>query len=92
MAGLSNKMVDGEKLSEFAKKLKSNIKSDLLGNKKLRYVTQSDYDALTDAQKNDETVVYNIIDADIGPQVVMLTQEEYNDLDTIDPNILYVIN
>lgn len=27
-----------------------------------------------------------------GPQIVMLTQEEYDALDTIDPNTLYIIN
>ena len=88
--------VNGTMLNKFAKLLKSNIKSDLLGDKKLRYLTQAEYDLLTDDKKNDENIIYNIIDADIpdyvtqeelntaianaGPSVVMLSQTEYNDL------------
>ena len=93
---LANKFVDGEKLNSFAKLLKSNIKNDLLGDKKLRYLTQAEYDALTDDKKNDENIIYNITDADIpdyvtqeelntaianaGPSVVMLSQTEYDAL------------
>ena len=106
MSDLSNKMVDGEKLNSFAKLLKSNIKSDLLGDKKLRYMTQAEYDELTDDEKNDETIVYNITDADISDyvtqeelnaavsnssRIVMLSQEAYEALENIDSGTLYII-
>ena len=42
------------------------------------------------AKKADVTYVDNEI-ANM-PQVIMLTQEEYDNLATIDPNVLYVIN
>ena len=42
------------------------------------------------AKKADVTYVNNEI-ANI-PQVIMLTQEEYDNLATIDPNALYIIN
>ena len=67
--------VNGTMLNKFAKLLKSNIKSDLLGDKKLRYMTQAEYDLLTDDEKNDENIIYNITDADIPDYV---TQEELN--------------
>ena len=57
--------VNGTMLNKFAKLLKSNIKSDLLGDKKLRYLTQAEYDLLTDDEKNDENIIYNITDADV---------------------------
>ena len=72
---MDDKFVNGTMLNNFAKKLKSNIKSDLLGDKKLRYLTQSEYDALTDDEKSDENIIYNITDADIPDYV---TQEELN--------------
>ena len=88
--------VNGTMLNKFAKLLKSNIKSDLLGDKKLRYMTQAQYDLLTDDEKNDENIIYNITDADIpdyvtqeefntaianaGPKIVMLSQAEYDAL------------
>ena len=67
--------VNGAMLDKFAKLLKSNIKSDLLGDKKLKYMTQEEYDLLTDDEKNDENIIYNITDAD-SPDYV--TQEELN--------------
>ena len=88
--------VNGTMLNKFAKLLKSNIKSDLLGDKKLRYMTQAEYDLLTDDEKNDENIIYNITDADIPEpnKVVMLTQEEYDTLvqeGAIDSEILYIV-
>ena len=66
--------VNGTMLNKFAKLLKSNIKSDLLGDKKLKYMTQAEYDLLTDDEKNDENIVYNITDAEEG------FSGDYNDL------------
>lgn len=93
---MDNKFVNGTMLSDFAKKMKNNIKTDLLDGKKLKYVTQAEYDALTDDKKNDENIIYNITDADIpdyvtqeelntaianaGPSIVMLNQAEYDAL------------
>ena len=37
---------------------------DMFGGKAIRYITQAEYDQLTDEQKNDPTVVYFIIDAE----------------------------
>ena len=39
------------------------ILNTLMGGKKLRYLTQAEYDALGEAEKLDETIVYNITDA-----------------------------
>ena len=61
--------VNGTMLSDFAKKMKNNIKTDLLGGKKLKYVTQTEYDLLTDDEKNDENIIYNITDPDIKDYV-----------------------
>lgn len=41
----------------------SSYVDEMLGGKKLVYLTQSEYDLLTDAEKNDSNIVYNIIDA-----------------------------
>ena len=102
---MDDKFVNGTMLSNFAKKLKSNIKSDLLGDKKLRYLTQAEYDALTDDEKNDENIIYNITDVNIDGfatedyvnnklanlQLVQITKAEYDALTTKDPNTLYLI-
>ena len=48
-------------------KIKSEIDDiiqEYTGGKKQVYLTQSEYNALTDEQKNDSTIVYNITDAD----------------------------
>lgn len=37
---------------------------DMFGGKSIRYITQAEYNKLTDEQKNDPTVVYFIIDAE----------------------------
>ena len=73
---MDDKFVNGTMLNNFAKKLKSNIKSDLLGDKKLRYLTQSEYDALTDDEKSDQTIIYNITDVNIEEEF----SGDYNDL------------
>jgi hypothetical protein len=74
---MDDKFVNGTMLNNFAKKLKSNIKSDLLGGKKLKYVTQAEYDLLTDDEKNDENIIYNITDVDIKEEF----SGDYNDLE-----------
>ena len=48
-------------------KIKSEIDDiiqEYTGGKKQVYLTQSEYNALTDEQKNDSTIVYNITDVD----------------------------
>lgn len=40
------------------------ILNTLMGGKKLRYLTQDEYDSLSDVEKQDETTVYNITDAE----------------------------
>lgn len=88
--------VNGEKLSSFAKKFKINIFNDLLGGKKLRYVTQEEYNTLTDDQKNDETIAWNIMNEDeiAYVQIREISIDEYWDLydtDALDENTLYII-
>ena len=41
----------------------SDYVDEMLGGKKLVYLTQSEYDLLSDAEKNDDNIVYNITDA-----------------------------
>ena len=48
--------------------------NEMLGGKKLVYLTQAEYDILTEAEKNDENVVYNITDINI----TYVTEEELN--------------
>ena len=42
----------------------NTIIQDYTGGKKQRYLTQAEYDILTDEQKNDDSIVYNITDVD----------------------------
>ena len=83
--------VNGEALSSFTKMFKNYILNELLGGKILRYVTQEEYDALTDDEKNDSSIVWNITNPPEGKAILYLTQEEYDALDTLDPNTLYII-
>lgn len=48
--------------------------NEMLGGKRLIYLTQAEYDNLTEAEKNNENVVYNITDVDID----YVTEEELN--------------
>ena len=48
--------------------------NEMLGDKKLVYLTQAEYDNLTEEEKNNENVVYNITDIDID----YVTEEELN--------------
>lgn len=41
-----------------------NATKDMLGGRSIRYITQADYDQLSDAEKNSNTVVYFITDAE----------------------------
>ena len=55
--------------AEQGKILKNEVNtviSDYLGNKKLIYLTQTEYNSLTEEEKKDESVVYNITDAPTG--------------------------
>ena len=55
--------------AEQGKILKNEVNtviSEYLGNKKLVYLTQTEYNSLTEEEKNDESVVYNITDAPTG--------------------------
>ena len=48
--------------------------NEMLGGKKLVYLTQAEYDNLTDEEKNNADIVYNITDIDID----YVTEEELN--------------
>lgn len=73
MSDFAKKIVNGENLQSFAGKMKQHIFEDLLGSKKIKYITQAEYEALTDDQKNNENIVWNIIDIDI---IDYVTEEE----------------
>ena len=57
--------------------VKSTVLNELLGGKRHVYLLGDAYDALTEAEKSDETVVYNIIDAES-------TEHEHENLDTLN--------
>ena len=64
--------------AEQGKILKNEVNtviSDYLGNKKLIYLTQTEYNSLTEEEKNDESVVYNITDAPTETFDGILTSE-----------------
>ena len=48
--------------------------NEMLGGKKLVYLTQAEYDILTEEEKNNENIVYNITDIDVD----YVTEEELN--------------
>lgn len=54
----------GESVDAYTKAEMDNIIQEYTGGKKQVYLTQSEYDVLTDGQKNDSTIVYNITDAE----------------------------
>ena len=93
-----NKIVTGDNLMLFAIKIKEYIYNELLGGKKIKYVTQAQYDALSDSEKNDEEIVWNITDEDIDITLIRaqyITQLEYEELlnsNTLDESVLYIIN
>ena len=92
------KIVTGENLASFALKIRDYIFYELLGGKKIKYVTQAQYNALSDSEKNDEEIVWNITDEDIDitlMHVQYITQLEYEELldsGAIDESVLYIIN
>lgn len=86
----SNKLVGLDSLSSLAKQLKANIKEDLLGDKKLRYVTLDEYEALSDTEKNNNSIVWNIIDADDLILNDFSTQVDWNETDPESPK--YILN
>ena len=57
--------------------ISNTVLTDLLGGKKLVYLLGADYDSLTEAEKSDENVVYNIIDAES-------TDHEHENLDILN--------
>ena len=64
--------------AEQGKILKNEVNtviSDYLGNKKLIYLTQTEYNSLTEEEKKDESVVYNITDAPTETFDGILTSE-----------------
>lgn len=86
--------VNGERLSQFAKLLKLHLLNDLLGGRKLRYVTQEQYNNLSDDEKNDDYIVWNIIDLTPERAFVHVTFDEYYELirtNSIDNKVTYVI-
>ena len=52
---------------------------DYTGGKKLRYVTQAEYELLTDDQKNDENIVWNITDPD-AMELIQIDEAELNNM------------
>lgn len=54
----------GESVDAYTKAEIDSIIQDYTGGKKQVYLTQSEYDLLTDEQKNNSTIVYNITDAE----------------------------
>ncbi len=67
----TNKINKLENDSDFAT---NSYVNEMLGGKRLVYLTQAEYDNLTEAEKNDENVVYNITDVEID----YVTEEELN--------------
>lgn len=56
-----------------------DIKTEWLGGKKNRYLTQAEYNTLSDLEKNDETIIYYITDKE---EKVGITVEQSNQLET----------
>ena len=60
-------LVDEEKARAIAEEqvLQSeiDITKEMFGGKSIKYITQAEYDALTEEEKNNETVTYFITDA-----------------------------
>lgn len=57
--------------------IKNAVLTDMLGGKKHVYLLGSEYESLTEEQKSDESVVYNIIDAES-------TEHEHENLDMLN--------
>ena len=54
----------GESVDAYTKEETNAIIQEYTGGKKQVYLTQSEYDELTDEQKNNDTIVYNITDSE----------------------------
>ena len=65
----------GDSVDAYTKAEIDSIIQDYTGGKKQVYLTQSEYDVLTDEQKNDSTKVYNITDAEITTDNVATDEE-----------------
>ena len=64
-------------ISAVADRVKNTVLTDLLGGKKHVYLLGADYDTLTEEEKSDESVVYNIIDAES-------TEHEHENLEILN--------
>lgn len=61
---------------------------DMLGGKVIVYLTQAEFNALTEEEKNDDTKAYFIIDAE-EYNIWVGTSEELNIIPNKDPNTIY---
>jgi hypothetical protein len=64
-------------ISAIPNTVKETVLNDLLGGKRHVYLLGDAYDALTEAEKSDDTVVYNIIDAES-------TEHEHENLEILN--------
>lgn len=62
---------------------------EMFGGKSLRYLTQEEYDALSDEEKEDETIVYNITD---GENEIDFNTITIDSLNTTDKTLVGAIN
>ena len=58
--------------------------NEMTGGKKQVYLTQAEYDILTDEQKNDDTIIYNIIDT---VDTVSAENVTFNDKETLQAKL-----
>lgn len=67
---MHGKLIDLSLLNKFAKDLYGKINGEIntvknmLGGKSIKYVTQAQYNALTDAEKNNNAISWHILDPD----------------------------
>lgn len=75
---------DGKKLASqhFASK---DYVEEWLGGKKLRYVTNEEYNNLTEEERNDENIIWNILDAQID-----VAPPDWNETD--ESSLSYIAN
>lgn len=73
----------GESVDAYTKAEMDDIIQEYTGGKKQVYLTQSEYDVLSDEQKNDSTIVYNITDAEITTDNVATDEEVMSALNSI---------
>ena len=76
---------DGKNLANLHYASKNFVLDDCLGGKKIRYVTNEEYNNLTDEQRNDESIIWNILDAE-----VTVATPDWNETDETSPS--YIAN